>query len=98
MIHARDNGRDVTGVTGRHILGVIGLDPDQAADALLAPGPRIIYLVTLGNRTGVNPDENQLADELVGLDHVVRDPGPVLIGPLAGNVGPVATRNDREQS
>ncbi len=51
-----DDGGDVAGVNGVDVLALVGLDLDQAADALALVGARIVNGVALGelcrNRRG----------------------------------------------
>ena len=58
-----DDGGDVAGVTGIDVLALVGLNLDEAADALALVGARIVNGVALGERAGIDAEEDELADE-----------------------------------
>ena len=60
-----DDRRDVAGVTGVDVLALVGLDLDQAADALALVGARIVNRVALCQLAGIDAEEDELADERV---------------------------------
>ena len=64
VFDAHDRG-DVTGVAGIDILALVGLNLDQAADALALVCARIVNGVALGELAGVNTEENEFADERI---------------------------------
>ena len=61
-----DHGGDVTGVAGVDVLMLVRLDLNQTADALGAAGAGIVNRVALADDAGINAEENQFANELVG--------------------------------
>ena len=63
-----DAGSDVAGAHFVNGLALVGVHLDQAADALLLAGDRVVDRVTGVQHAGVDADESQRADKLVGHD------------------------------
>ena len=64
VLDADDRG-DVTGVTGVDVFALVGLNLNQAADALALVRARIVNRVALGELAGIDAEENELADERI---------------------------------
>ena len=62
ILDAHDGG-DVAGVAGVDVLALVGLDLDQAADALALVGARIVNRVALGELARVHAEEDELSNE-----------------------------------
>src|SRR3954464_10733360 len=60
-----DNRGDVARVTGLDILALISLDLDQSRNTLALVRARIVDRVAFAQRAGINPEENELADERI---------------------------------
>ena len=60
-----DDGGDVARIAGIDVLTLVGLNLNQPADALALVRARIVDVVALAQRTGINAKENQLADERI---------------------------------
>ena len=60
-----DDGRDVAGIAGVDVFALVGLNLDEAADALALVGARIVDRVALAQLARVNAEENELADERI---------------------------------
>ncbi len=63
-----DAGADVAGQNFSNLLALVGVHPQQAADALASLLVRVINGVSALQLAGINADEGQLADEGVGHD------------------------------
>ena len=61
-----DDGRDVARVNRVDVLALVGLDLDQAADAVALVRARIVNRVALGDLAGIDAEEDELADEGIG--------------------------------
>jgi hypothetical protein len=61
-----DDGGDVARVNGIEFLALVGLDLDEAADAVALVGARIVNRGALGELAGIDAEEDELADEGIG--------------------------------
>src|SRR5437762_11118207 len=60
-----DDRGDVAGITGLDVFPLVGLNLNQAADALALVCPRIVNRVALGKRTTINTEKDQFPDEWI---------------------------------
>ena len=60
-----DDRGDVAGITGVDVLALVGLNLDQAADAVAFVGARVLNGVALGDLAGIDAEEDQLPDERI---------------------------------
>ena len=58
-----DDGGNITGVNGFDFLALVGLDLDDAADAVALVGARVVNRGALGELSGLDAEEDELADE-----------------------------------
>ena len=61
-----DDGGDVARVNRFDFLALVGLDLDDAADAVALVGARIVDRGALGQLAGIDAEEDELADEGIG--------------------------------
>ncbi len=76
------DGGDVARVDGIEFLALVGLDLDDAADAVALVGAGIVNRGALGELAGVDAEEDELADEGIGpeLEREGTEPGVVVRG------------------
>ena len=84
-----DDGGDVAGVTGIDVRALVGLNLDQAGDALALVGARIVNGVALAERAGIDAEEDELADEGIApeLEREGAELAVVIGGRIHGRVG-----------